>query len=250
MPSLDKPEGPGGLPVTTTVKWRFPAVHQEGHKFVAIAVGLTLIATVITKVLFWPFVGLTIWVAAFFRDPIRTTPQGEGLIVAPADGLVTMIQRVAIPRELTAELGEAPRVRVSIFMSVFDVHINRSPIAGTIRQVVYISGKFLNADLDKASDENERQHFVVEGRPGVDGRTTKVGFTQIAGLVARRIVGFAKPGDMVAAGQRVGLIRFGSRVDVYLPDDAAPQVALGQRSIAGETVIGRVGANAAVGVAQ
>jgi phosphatidylserine decarboxylase len=130
-------------------------------------------------------------------------------------------------------------------MSVFDVHINRTPIAGTIRQVVYISGKFLNADLDKASDENERQHFVVEGR---DGR--KIGFTQIAGLVARRIVGFVKPGDMVAVGQRVGLIRFGSRVDVYLPDDCAPQVALGQRSIAGETILGRVGGVAAFGIAQ
>jgi len=240
MPSLDKP------PVaTTTVKWRFPAVHQEGHKFVAIAVGLTLLATIITKVLFWPFVGLVIWVAAFFRDPIRTTPQGEGLVVAPADGLITMIERVPVPRELTAELGDAPLVRVSIFMSVFDVHINRSPVAGTIRQVVYISGKFLNADLDKASDENERQHFVVEGR---DGR--KIGFTQIAGLVARRIVGFAKPGDMVAAGQRVGLIRFGSRVDVYLPDDCAPQVCLGQRSIAGETVVGRIGGRPTTGVSQ
>jgi phosphatidylserine decarboxylase len=240
MPSLEKP------PVTTTtVKWRFPAVHQEGHKYVAIAVGLTLLATIVTKVLFWPFVGLTIWVAAFFRDPVRTTPQGEGLIVAPADGLVTMISRVPIPRELVGELGEAPLVRVSIFMSVFDVHINRAPVAGTIRQVVYISGKFLNADLDKASDENERQHFVVEGR---DGR--RIGFTQIAGLVARRIVGFAKPGDMVVAGQRVGLIRFGSRVDVYLPDDCAPQVALGQRSIAGETVIGRVGGRPTMGVSQ
>jgi phosphatidylserine decarboxylase len=156
-----------------------------------------------------------------------------------------MIQRVAVPRELVGELGEAPLVRVSMFMSVFDVHINRTPIAGTIRQVVYISGKFLNADLDKASEENERQHFVVEGR---DGR--KIGFTQIAGLVARRIVGFAKPGDMVATGQRVGLIRFGSRVDVFLPDDVAPQVTLGQRTIAGETVIGRVGGTAVHGISQ
>ncbi len=240
MTSLDKPPL-----VTSTVKWRFPAVHPEGRKYVAISAGITLLLTIVSNVLFWPLVGLTIWVAAFFRDPIRTTPQGENLIVAPADGLVTMIQRVAIPRELVGELGEAPLVRVSIFMSVFDVHINRTPIAGTIRQVVYISGKFLNADLDKASDENERQHFVVEGR---DGR--KIGFTQIAGLVARRIVGFVKPGDMVAAGQRVGLIRFGSRVDVYLPDDCAPQVALGQRSIAGETVLGRIGGTAAVGIAQ
>ncbi len=240
MSSLEKPPL-----ATTTVKWRFPAVHPEGRKYVAISVGITLLLTIISNVLFWPMVGLTIWVAAFFRDPIRTTPVGDDLIVAPADGLVTMIQRVAIPRELVGELGEAPLVRVSMFMSVFDVHINRTPIAGTIRQVVYISGKFLNADLDKASEENERQHFVVEGR---DGR--KIGFTQIAGLVARRIVGFAKPGDMVATGQRVGLIRFGSRVDVYLPDDCAPQVALGQRTIAGETVIGRVGGTPAHGISQ
>ena len=240
MPSLEKP------PIaTTTVKWRFPAVHPEGRKYVLIGVGLTIVATLITKVLFWPFVGLCIWIAAFFRDPVRTTPQGDDLIVAPADGLVTMIQRVPIPRELVGELGEAPLVRVSIFMSVFDVHINRTPVAGVIRQVVYISCKFLNADLDKASDENERQHFVVEGR---DGR--KYGFTQIAGLVARRIVGFVKPGDMVAAGQRVGLIRFGSRVDVYLPDDVTPQVCLGQRSVAGETVIGRVGGKPMTGIAQ
>ncbi|SFP38591.1 phosphatidylserine decarboxylase [Sphingomonas rubra] len=240
MSSLEKPPL-----TTTTVKWRFPAVHPEGRKYVAISVGITLLLTIVSNVLFWPMVGLTIWVATFFRDPVRTTPVGDDLIVAPADGLVTMIQRVAIPRELVAELGEAPLMRVSIFMSVFDVHINRTPIAGTIRQVVYISGKFLNADLDKASDENERQHFVVEGR---DGR--RIGFTQIAGLVARRIVGFAKPGDMVAVGQRVGLIRFGSRVDVYLPDDCVPQVTLGQRSIAGETVIGRVGGVPVHGISQ
>ena len=240
MPSLEKPPV-----VTTTVKWRFPAVHPEGRKYTAIALGITLLLTIISKVLFWPMLGVTAWVATFFRDPIRTTPQGEGLIVAPADGLVTMIQRVPVPRELVGELGEAPMVRVSIFMSVFDVHINRTPIAGTIRQVVYISGKFFNADLDKASDENERQHFVVEGR---DGR--KIGFTQIAGLVARRIVAFTKPGDMVAAGQRIGLIRFGSRVDVFLPDDCAPQVALGQRSVAGETIIGRVGGVPVQGIAQ
>jgi phosphatidylserine decarboxylase len=235
---------------TTTVKWRFPAVHPEGRKYVAIAAGLTLLATALTHVLFWPMVGVTLWVATFFRDPIRTTPIGEDLIVAPADGLVTMIQRVPMPRELIGELGEAPLVRVSIFMSVFDVHINRTPIAGTIRQVVYISGKFLNADLNKASDENERQHIVVEGRPDSDGKVRRIGFTQIAGLVARRIVPFVKPGDIVATGQRVGLIRFGSRVDVFLPEGCAPQVTLGQRSIAGETVIGRFGDTAVVGIAQ
>ena len=242
MASLDKP------PVlTSTVKWRFPAVHPEGYKYVAIAAGITLLLTMVSHVLFWPMVGVVIWVATFFRDPVRTTPQGEGLIVAPADGLITMIQRVPIPRELAGEngLGDAPLVRVSIFMSVFDVHINRTPIAGTIRQVVYISGKFLNADLDKASEENERQHFVVEDRNGM-----RIGFTQIAGLVARRILGFVKAGDMVAVGQRIGLIRFGSRVDVYLPDHVVPQVCLGQRSIAGETVLGRVGGVPVGGIAQ
>jgi len=242
MGSLEKP--PVG---TSTVKWRFPAMHPEGRKYVLIAGALALASLWIWDVATWPLVGLAIWVAAFFRDPVRVTPQGDDLIVAPADGLVTMIERVPVPVEMAGPngLGDAPLVRVSIFMSVFDVHVNRTPIAGTIRQVVYISGKFLNADLDKASEENERQHILVEG---FDGR--RIGFTQIAGLVARRIVTFVKPGDIVASGQRVGLIRFGSRVDVYLPDGVEPQVALGQRSIAGETVLGRLGAPAAVGIAQ
>ena len=243
MASLDKPPL-----ATTTVKWRFPDMHPEGRKYVLIALAITLLCTwLISNILFWPLLGVTAWVVTFFRDPVRTTPQGDDLIVAPADGLITMIQRVPVPRELAGEngLGDVPLVRVSIFMSVFDVHINRTPIAGTIRQVVYISGKFLNADLDKASEENERQHIVVEGQ---DGR--RIGFTQIAGLVARRILGFVKPGDMVATGQRVGLIRFGSRVDVFLPDDVACQVCLGQRSIAGETVLGRIGGVVPSGIAQ
>ncbi len=245
MTSLDKPPQHGGIPVTTTVKWRFPAIHPEGQKFTAIAFGITLLLTIVSKVFFWPLLGVTLWVAAFFRDPVRATPIGDDLIVSPADGLVTMIERVPVPRELVGELGEAQMVRVSVFMSVFDVHINRSPIAGVIRQVVYISGKFLNADLDKASEENERQHFVVEGH---DGR--KVGFTQIAGLVARRIVAFAKIGDIVGAGQRVGLIRFGSRVDVFLPEGCIPQVALGQRAIAGETVLARFDGTPVSAIAQ
>ena len=129
-----------------------------------------------------------------------------------------------------------PVTRVSIFMSVFDVHINRTPISGTVKSVVYISGKFINADLDKASEDNERQHIVVERSDGL-----RIGFTQIAGLVARRIVPFVKPGDVVAAGQRIGLIRFGSRVDIYLPAGTQPRVALGQQTVAGETVIARLG---------
>ena len=243
MASLEKP-----AVGTTTVKWRWPSVHPEGRKYVLIAAVVTaFFAFMAWETLAWPMGLVTLWVASFFRDPIRTTPQGDGLIVAPADGLVTMIERVELPPELRGAngLGDQPLVRVSIFMSVFDVHINRTPIAGTIRQVVYISGKFLNADLDKASDENERQHIVVEG---LDGQ--RVGFTQIAGLVARRIVGFVKPGDFVAAGQRIGLIRFGSRVDVFLPEGIEPQVVLGQRSVAGETVLGRPGLSAPTGVAQ
>ena len=242
MTSLEKP-----AVGTTTVKWRLPGVHPEGHKYVAIAAGVTLLLTALSHVLFWPMVGVILWVAAFFRDPVRVTPVGEGLIVSPADGLVTMIERVPVPIEMAGPggLGDAPLVRVSIFMSVFDEHINRTPVSGTVRQLVYISGKFLNADLDKASEENERQHIVIEGADGV-----RVGFTQIAGLVARRIVSFAKVGDIVASGQRIGLIRFGSRVDVYLPEGCEPQVALGQRAIAGETLIGRIGVGRAVGIAQ
>ena len=231
MPALDKPDSQ-----LTAVKWRFPSVHPEGRKFTLIAGFLTLIVYVaLSHFIGWLLVMVTIWVAAFFRDPIRTTPQDPALIIAPADGLVTMISRVPPPPELAADLsGEF--TRVSIFMSVFDVHINRSPIAGTIRRVAYVPGKFLNADLDKASEDNERQHFLVVGEDG-----TAIGFTQIAGLVARRIMAFVKEGDSVTAGERVGLIRFGSRVDVFLPAGTASQVLLGQRTIAGETILGRIG---------
>ena len=237
-------ETTGGGPVTTTVKWRFPSVHPEGRKFAVGAAFLTLISFLLG----WDFVtlvllALTVWIAAFFRDPIRTTPRGDNLVVAPADGLITLISRVGPPPELAAEGGMAPGdyTRVSIFMSVFDVHINRSPIDGRIARMAYVPGKFINADLDKASEDNERQHFLVEGRNGV-----MIGFTQIAGLIARRILSFVKEGDQVEAGQRIGLIRFGSRVDVYLPAGTAPKVMLGQRSIAGETVIGVLGDDQAV----
>ena len=242
MASMDKP--PLG---TSTVKWRFPDIHPEGRKYVAIAAAIALASLFIFDFITWPLVFLAFGVAAFFRDPIRVTPQGEGMLIAPADGLVTMIQPVELPPELRGPqaLGDAPMARVSIFMSVFDVHVNRTPITGTIRHVIYISGRFLNADLDKASEENERQHFIVEDKHGL-----RIGFTQIAGLVARRIVSFTKPGDMVVAGQRVGLIRFGSRVDVFLPADYVAQVTLGQRTIAGETIIARKGAAAVSGISQ
>jgi phosphatidylserine decarboxylase len=246
MPELDKHDSP--LP-TTTVKWRFPSIHPEGRKYVVIAGFITLaVYSLLSHFLGWLLVGVTVWVATFFRDPVRTTPRGDKFIVAPADGLITMIVKVPPPPELRGAdaLADGDYTRVSIFMSVFDVHINRAPITGRVTRVAYVPGKFINADLDKASEDNERQHFLVENAAGV-----RIGFTQIAGLVARRILAFVRQGDMVEAGQRIGLIRFGSRVDVYLPAGTAPRVLLGQRSIAGETIIGEIGTDAALtGVSQ
>jgi len=225
---------------TESAQWAWPSVHREGHKFVAIAAIVTLLVGFgagLTTIA-WLLVGLTIWVAAFFRDPVRVTPADPGAIVSPADGLVSLITQVDMPRQLIGAGGlpPGPCLRVSVFMSVFDVHINRAPIAGVIRRIVYVPGKFLNADLDKASDDNERQYFIIEGEGG-----TAVGITQIAGLVARRIMRFVEEGSVVRAGERIGLIRFGSRLDIYVPATHTVQVAVGQRAIAGETVIARVG---------
>ncbi|MDR7101262.1 phosphatidylserine decarboxylase [Croceicoccus sp. BE223] len=225
--------------------WSWPPIHPEGRKFGLIAAAASLFFGFMAwETIAWPLAFLTIGIFAFFRDPQRVVPQGENLVVAPADGMVTLIARVPPPAELQLDdgadspgMGSEPVTRVSIFMSVFDVHINRSPIAGTVRRVVYIPGKFLNADLDKASEDNERQHFMVERQDGV-----RIGFTQIAGLIARRIVPFVKPGDIVGAGQRVGLIRFGSRVDIYLPAGTEPRVLKGQKTVAGETIIAEIGA--------
>ena len=224
--------------------WSWPSVHPEGRVFALIAAGLSLAAALFAwETLAWPLGVLVLGILAFFRDPRRVTPLGDNLVISPADGLVTLIKQMDAPRELVIDDGtgapglpSGPVTRISIFMSVFDVHINRAPIGGTVRRVVYIPGRFLNADLDKASEENERQHFLIERGDG-----TRIGFTQIAGLVARRIVPFVKPGDMLAAGQRVGLIRFGSRVDVYLPAGTEPKVLIGQKVIAGETVLAEIG---------
>ncbi|GAA4719096.1 phosphatidylserine decarboxylase [Sphingomonas lutea] len=235
MPALEKPDGP----LTTNVKWCFPSVHPEGRKFVVGAAFITLL----TYLVGWEFLtvillAVTIWVAAFFRDPVRTTPRSDKLVIAPADGLITMITKVPPPRELsgTDGMADGQYTRVSIFMSVFDVHINRAPISGRVRRMAYVPGKFVNADLDKASEDNERQYFLIEGSNGAS-----IAITQIAGLIARRILAFVREGDQVEAGQRIGLIRFGSRVDVFLPAGTGPRVMLGQRSIAGETVIGEIG---------
>lgn len=228
-----------GLPATA--KYHLPPMHPEGRKFVGIAALATLVVGFgfhwITAA--WLMAAVTVWVVLFFRDPERVTPVGEGLIVSPADGMVCMIADVEPPRQLTGAGGLAPVAvkRVSVFMNVFDVHINRSPISGIVRRVVYVPGKFLSADLDKASDDNERQYYIVEGAGGV-----RVALTQIAGLVARRIMRFSNEGDSVIAGERIGLIRFGSRVDVYLPAGYGCQVLPGQRCVAGETVLARYGA--------
>ena len=224
--------------------WHWPSVHPEGRKFALIAGAACLLAAFFAwETIAWPLAVLVLCILAFFRDPQRVTPRDDRLIVAPADGLVTLIRKQPPPPELSLDdgsgtpgLGDQPVTRISIFMSVFDVHINRAPIGGTVRRVIYIPGKFLNADLDKASDENERQHILIDRGDGV-----AIGFTQIAGLVARRIVPFVKPGDILAAGQRVGLIRFGSRVDVYLPAGTESRVLLGQKIIAGETVLAELG---------
>tara|TARA_B100001179_G_scaffold174916_1_gene130226 strand:+ start:1230 stop:1952 length:723 start_codon:yes stop_codon:yes gene_type:complete len=217
-----------------------PSVHPEGRKYALICFGVAIIAALLAwETIAWPLAFLSLCILAFFRDPERVVPRGDDLIVSPADGTVTKITEVEPPIELRGEeggLGNAPITRISIYLSLFDVHINRSPCAGTVATMHYVPGKFVNAELDKASDENERQHLLITRRDGV-----AIGMTQIAGLVARRIVPFVKPGDIVAAGQRVGLIRFGSRVDLYLPVGTSPQVLMGQRVIAGETVLARLG---------
>ncbi len=233
-----------------TAKYSLPPMHPEGRKFVGIAAALTLVAGfgLHWTTAGWLLAALTVWIALFFRDPLRTTPAGDGLLISPADGMVCMVATVAVPRQLAGDggLGELVATRVSVFMNVFDVHVNRTPMSGTVTRIAYVPGKFLNADLDKASDDNERQYFVVEGSDG-----TRVGFTQIAGLVARRIIRFVDPGERVVAGQRVGLIRFGSRVDVYLPAGYGSEVLPGQRCVAGETIIARRGsAGITAGVTQ
>jgi phosphatidylserine decarboxylase len=225
--------------------WGWPSIHPEGRKFgvAAMVIALVLLLWLDWEIVGWPLLFLSLGIFAFFRDPERVVPQGDNLIVSPADGLITLIGEVDPPVELQMDdsngskgVGHGKMMRVSIFMSVFDVHINRAPVGGTVRRVIYIPGKFMNADVDKASDENERQHILIERTDGLP-----IAFTQIAGLVARRIVPFVKPGDMLAIGQRVGLIRFGSRVDVYLPRGTDPKVLLGQKVIAGETVIAEIG---------
>ena len=235
-PPPEVPAGPLPLVPGESAKYRLPDMHPEGRKFLGIALAAVLFSGLVLEwtALSFVLLGIAIWVAAFFRDPVRVTPIGENLIVSPADGLVSLITNVEVPRQLLGEggLGEGLVTRVTVFMNVFDVHVNRAPIAGRLTRIVYVPGKFLNADLDKASEENERQYFVMEDASGV-----RVAFTQIAGLVARRIMKWVDVGQALKVGERFGLIRFGSRVDVFLPAGYVPAVAVGQRAIAGETVL-------------
>jgi phosphatidylserine decarboxylase len=209
-------------------------MHPEGRLFVAIFAAVTLALFLVADELGWIGVGLTVWCYYFFRDPERVTPTRPGLIVSPADGVVSLIEPAIPPAELG--LPQVPLTRVSVFMSVFDCHVNRAPVAGRVVKVAYRPGKFLNASLDKASADNERNGIVIEM---ADGRALPV--VQIAGLVARRIVCFTAEGRRLERGARFGLIRFGSRLDVYLPADVAPLVRVGQTMIAGETVIAETG---------
>lgn len=205
-------------------------MHKEGRKFVAIFAAISVVLGLIWDPLFWLGAGLTVWCYYFFRDPVRIIPQLDGAVISPADGVVSLIEQVVPPTEMG--LGTEPLTRVSVFMNVFNCHVNRAPVAGKVVDVTYHHGKFLNASLDKASIHNERNSVTLETADG-----TRIGVVQIAGLVARRIVCFVEEGHTMHAGHRFGLIRFGSRLDVYLPHGIAPLVAVGQTAVAGETIL-------------
>ena len=204
-------------------------VTPEGYPFIGAFAFVSLVLFWLWSPLGWLGTLATIWCAYFFRDPPRVTPVRDGLVVAPADGRVSQVTSVVPPQELS--LGNRPLPRISIFMSVFDCHMNRSPVAGKIEKIIYLPGKFFNADLDKASADNERNSLVI------GTGSARVAVVQIAGLVARRIVCFVREGQPIGAGERFGMIRFGARVDVYLPEGTAPKVAVGQTAIGGETVL-------------
>jgi phosphatidylserine decarboxylase len=217
------------MSVIASIRSQFVPIHPQGYPFIGGFALASLILFWIWTPLGWLGTVLTLWCAYFFRDPPRVTPVRDGIVVSPADGRVSRVTTAVPPEELG--LGNKPLARISIFMSVFDCHVNRSPAAGRIERIVYRAGKFLNADLDKASEDNERNALVI----AMAG--ARIGVVQIAGLVARRIVSFKREGEMVGAGERFGMIRFGSRLDVYLPEGVKPLVAEGQISIAGETVV-------------
>jgi phosphatidylserine decarboxylase len=220
-----------------TVKNAFVPVHSQGYPFIAGFGVATLVLGLLSTNLFWIGLILTAWCAYFFRDPVRVTPMDDRFVISPADGVVSAVGPGVPPRELG--LGSGEMTRISVFMNVFSCHVNRSPVRGRIARIEHRPGRFLNAELDKASAENERNGLVIDSPNGA------VAVVQIAGLVARRIVCWAEAGGNIAVGERFGLIRFGSRVDVFLPRGAAARVAVGQTAVGGETVLASFGGDAA-----
>ena len=221
------------MSIVDSIRGQLTPVHPDGYKFIALFAVVTLGLAWLWEPLGWIGAVLTCWCIYFFRDPVRHTPDDDQLVVSPADGVISSLGLFTPPPELG--LGVEPMQRISVFMSVFDCHVNRVPVAGRIAKIAYRPGLFLNADLDKASIDNERNALVIDGERG------RFGLVQIAGLVARRIICFSKQGDTLLAGQRFGLIRFGSRVDVYCPQGARPLVTIGSRVLAGETVLAEFG---------
>lgn len=217
------------MSIANSIRAQIPPIHPEGYPFIGGFALASLVLFLIWTPLGWIGTILTVWCALFFRDPRRVTPLREGVVVSPADGRVSMVVQVVPPPELG--LGDKPLPRVSIFMSVFNCHVNRSPVTGRVERISYRPGKFINAELDKASEDNERNSLVISTPDG------QIGVTQIAGLVARRIVCFVREGQSMTAGERFGLIRFGSRLDVFLPEGSKALVAEGQTAVAGETVL-------------
>ena len=217
------------MSIANSVRAQIPPIHPEGYPFIGGFALASLILFWLWSPLGWIGFVLTVWCALFFRDPVRVTPVREGLVVAPADGRISLITHALPPAELG--LGDKPLLRVSIFMSVFNCHVNRAPVTGRIDRIAYRPGAFINAELDKASEDNERNALVISTPQG------RIGVVQIAGLVARRIVSFVKEGQSIGAGERFGLIRFGSRLDVYLPVGTKALVSEGQTAVAGETVL-------------
>ena len=205
-------------------------IHKEGKKFIAIFAFVTVLIAFMSSFLFYVGIVLTVWCYYFFRDPKRYVPQSENLIISPADGTICAVDKAIPPAELG--LSSEPMTRIGVFMNVFDCHVNRMPLAGKIIKIAYHKGQFLNASLDKASQKNERNSLIIENDAG-----QKFGVVQIAGLVARRILCETTEGAILRAGDRIGIIRFGSRVDVYLPQGIMPSVCVGQKCYAGETIL-------------
>ncbi len=220
------------MSVLASIRRIMVPIHPEGYIFIAASTLIAFALSFLWSPLGWIGAAVTFWCITFFRDPPRVTPLREGLVISPADGVVESIGFFVPPPELG--LGSEPMQRISIFMSFFNCHVNRAPVTGKITKIAYKPGLFLNADLDKASEDNERSGMIIDSASG------RFGVVQIAGLVARRIVCFVQEGETIGVGDRFGLIRFGSRVDVYMPTSVKPLIGQGMKAVAGETVLADV----------